>query len=246
MLFGLFWGDWTILILLPGLLISLVAELRVKTTVSRYAAVPLRPGMTGAAVAERILQSNGIYDVGIGRVPGRLTDHYDPASKTLYLSEIVFAGNSVAAVGVAAHEAGHALQHAKGYAPLRLRTVLVPVCNFGARLSMPLFFIGVLFSYALSFADTASLLGLSLMTAGVCAFSLSVLFQLVTLPVEFNASRRAMRCLSHSGTMSEEELTGARRVLRAAALTYVAALLSGLLFLLRLLVILAGFTGRRR
>ena len=246
MLLGLFWGDWTILILLPGLLISLIAELHVKTTVSRYASVPLRPGMTGAAVADRILQSNGVYDVSVGRIPGQLTDRYDPAAKTLYLSETTFAHNSVAAVGIAAHEAGHALQHAKNYAPLRLRTVLVPICNFGARLSMPLFFIGVLFSYVLSFADTTSVLGLSLMTAGVCFFSLSVLFQLVTLPVEFNASRRAMRCLASSGTMSEEELTGARRVLRAAALTYVAALLSGLLFLLRLLVILAGFAGRRR
>ena len=246
MLFGLFFGDWTLLILLPGLLISLWAELRVKTTVNRYAAVPVRPGMTGAAVAGRILANNGVHDVDIERVRGQLTDHYDPASKTLYLSETTYGYNSVTAVGVAAHEAGHALQHAKGYAPLRLRTVLVPVCNFGARLSMPLFFVGFIFSVWLSYVDVFSTLGFSLMLVGVCAFSLSVLFQLVTLPVEFNASRRAMRCLTNSGTMSEAELAGARRVLHAAALTYVAALLSGLLFLLRLVFIMAGAAGRRR
>lgn len=243
MLFGLFWGDWTLLILLPGFLISLIAELHVKSTVSRYAAVPLQPGMTGAAVAERILHSNGVSDVGVDRVPGHLTDHYDPRSKTLFLSEGVYGSNSVAAVGIAAHEAGHALQHAKGYAPLRLRTVMVPVCNFGARLAMPLFFVGLLLTYVLSLADT---FGESLMLAGIVAFSLSVLFQLVTLPVEFNASRRAMRCLTNSGTMNEAELHGARRVLGAAAWTYVAALLVGLLFLLRLLLILAGVAGRRR
>ncbi len=246
MLFGLFLGDWTLLVLLPGFLVTMWAQLRVRSTVSRYAAVPLRPGMTGAAVADRILQSNGVYNVAIERIPGDLSDHYDPASGTLCLSERVYASNSVAAVGIAAHEAGHALQHAKGYAPLRLRTFLVPVCNFGARLAMPLFFIGMLISYALSYADLASAVGLSLMLAGIAAFSLSVLFQLVTLPVEFNASRRALRCLSGSGTMNDEELRGAGKVLRAAAWTYVASLFTGLLFLLRLLLILAGASGRRR
>lgn len=238
MFFGLFWGDWTILIVLPALIFTLYAQLRVKSAYARGAEVLLRPGMTGEAVARRILDSNGLSDVPVLIIPGELTDHYDPRSKTLSLSEAVYHGNNAAAVGVAAHEAGHALQDAKGYVPLRFRIALVPVCNMGARLAMPLFLIGMIFAGLSYFGDY-------LMLAGIALFSLTVFFQLVTLPVEFNASRRALRCLSGSGTMEQTELRAARRVLSAAALTYVASLAVGLLSLLRLLVI-AGSNSRRR
>jgi Zn-dependent membrane protease YugP len=207
-----------------------------KYTYHIYSQKPAPFGMTGAAVARRILDSNGLRDVRIELVAGHLSDHYDPRSRVLRLSEAVYHSASVAAVGVAAHEAGHALQDAKGYVPLRFRIAIVPVCNIGSRLAMPLFFIGLLLAGLSTVSDW-------LMFAGIAAFSLSVLFQLVTLPVEFNASRRAMRCLAGSGTMNEEQLRGARRVLSAAAMTYVAALAVGLLSLLRLLLI---FGARQR
>ena len=236
MFFGLWW-DWTLILLVPGIVFTLWAQYKVTSNYSRYSSVPLRHGMTGAAVARRILDSNGLSHVPIELVRGHLSDHYDPRKKVLRLSESVYHGNNVAAVGVAAHEAGHALQDARAYAPLRARIALVPVCNIGSGLAMPLFFIGLLIS-GLSF------LGDWFMFAGILAFSLSVLFQLVTLPVEFNASRRALRCLEGSGTMSTQELEGSRRVLSAAAMTYVAALAVGLLSLLRLLLI-AGSRSRR-
>ena len=239
MLFGLFWGDWTLLIILPGFIFSLWAQMRIHSAVARYKAVALRPGMTGAAVARRILDSNGLSHVRIEEVPGELSDHYDPRTEVLRLSATSCHSNSVAAVGIAAHEAGHALQHGKGYPFLRLRMALVPVCNIGSNLAMPLFFIGLLFSY------TVPYLAEPLMLLGIGAYALAVLFQLVTLPVEFNASKRAIRCLSGSGTMNDEELKGARAVLSAAAMTYVAALATGLLSLLRLLLI-AGSHSRRR
>ena len=195
-------------------------------------------GMTGEAAARRILNSNGAYDVDIQLISGHLTDHYDPRTKVLRLSESVYHGNTVAAIGVAAHEAGHAIQDAKHYLPLRFRMAIVPICNIGSHLAFPLFFIGLMFSYMATF-------GGALMFAGIVAFSLSVFFQLVTLPVEFNASRRAIRCLQDSNLLGDEDLKGARKVLSAAALTYVAALAVGLLSLLRLLLI-AGSTRRRK
>lgn len=238
MFFGLFWGDWTILIVLPALIFTIFAQIRVKSAYAKGAEVRLQNGMTGAAVSRRILDSNGLPDVPVLIIQGQLTDHYDPRSQTLSLSEAVYHGNNAAAVGVAAHEAGHALQDAKGYAFLRFRMALVPVCNIGASLAMPLFVLGLFFSWISYFGDY-------LMFAGILLFSLTVFFQLVTLPVEFNASRRAMRCLSGSGTMDKEELRAARKVLTAAALTYVASLAVGLLSLLRLLVI-AGSSRRNR
>lgn len=238
-MFGFFWWDWTLLIVLPGFLLAMWAQMRVRSAYRTGASLPLRPVMTGANVARRILDSNGLSDVAIEMVPGELSDHYDPRARVLRLSSAVYHGNNVAAVGVAAHEAGHALQHGKRYAPLFLRMALVPVCNIGSRLAMPLFFIGLIFAY------TAPLMGEWLMFLGIAAYSLAVVFQLVTLPVEFNASRRAMRCLSASGTMRDDELRGARRVLSAAAMTYVAALAVGLLSILRLLLI-AGSQSRRR
>lgn len=238
-MFGFFWWDWTLLIVLPGFFLSLWAQYKVRSSYRAGAQQILRHGMTGGAVARRILDSNGLSDVSIEMVHGELSDHYDPRSRVLRLSEGVYHGNNVAAVGVAAHEAGHAMQHGKGYLPLKLRSALVPVCNIGSRLAMPLFLIGLLFAYA------APLMGEWLMLLGIGAYSLAIVFQLVTLPVEFNASRRAMRCLTGSHTMNEEELRGSRRVLSAAAMTYVAALAVGLLSVLRLLVI-AGSHSRRR
>lgn len=238
MLFGLFYFDWTILILIPAMLFTVYAQAKVKSAYAAGSAMPLSGVMTGAAVARRMLDANQLHDVRIEMVRGHLTDHYDPRNRVLRLSEQVYHGNNVAAVGVAAHEAGHALQHARGYAPLRLRMAIIPVCNLGSHLAMPLFLVGLLLSGLFVYADW-------LMLAGIAAFSLSVLFQLVTLPVEFNASRRAMRCLEGSGTMGEEQLRGSRRVLSAAAMTYVAALAVGLFSILRLLLI-AGSRSRRR
>ena len=237
-MFGFFWWDFTLLIVLPGIVFTLWAQARVKSTYSTYAGLILRPGMTGGAVARRILDSNGLRDVNIEVVPGQLTDHYDPRHRVLRLSEGSFYGANAAAVGVAAHEAGHALQHGRAYAPLKLRMAMVPVCNLGSNMAMPLFFVGLLLSYTLPSAAS------TLMFLGIAAFSLAVLFQLVTLPVEFNASRRAMRCLAGSGTMSDVELKGTRKVLNAAAMTYVASLAVGLLSLLRLLVIASSRSRR--
>ena len=238
MFFGLFWGDWTILLVIPGLILTLYAQAKVKSAYSMGERMGLPPVMTGATVARRILDSNGLRDVPVELVNGHLSDHYDPRRKVLRLSPAVYHGSNVAAVGVAAHEAGHALQDARGYAFLRFRIALVPVCNIGSALAMPLFIIGLFVAGVAPFADW-------MMLAGILAFSLSVFFQLITLPVEFNASKRALRCLEGSGTMSEEQLRGSRRVLSAAAMTYVAALAVGLLTLLRLLLIAGGSRSRR-
>lgn len=238
-MFGFFWWDWTLLIVLPGFIFAAWAQYKVRSSYQKGSAQLLRPGMTGSAVARRILDSNGLSDVSIEMVAGELTDHYDPRTRVLRLSSAVYHGNNVASVGIAAHEAGHALQHGKQYAPLKLRSAIVPICNIGSNLAMPLFLMGLLISYMSPF------MGEWLMLVGIAAYSLAIVFQLVTLPVEFNASRRAMRCLSGSGTMSDAELKGSRRVLTAAAMTYVAALAVGLLSVLRLLVI-AGSHSRRR
>ncbi len=236
-MFGLFWFDWTLLIVIPGFVLTLWAQYKVKSAFERYSQAALPRFMTGAAVARRILDSNGLHHVPVEPVRGHLSDHYDPRHKVLRLSESVYHSNSVAAVGVAAHEAGHALQDAKGYVPLRFRIALVPACNIGSRLAMPLFLIGLLLAGIGPMSEW-------LMLAGIAAFSLSVFFQLVTLPVEFNASRRAMRCLEGSGTMNDSQLKGAKKVLSAAAMTYVAALAVGLLSLLRLLLIAQRYSRR--
>ena len=238
-MFGFFYFDWTLIIVFPALLFTLWAQYRVQSSYKKYSAVPLPHVMTGASVARRILDANGLSDVPVQIVRGHLSDHYDPRARVLRLSEAVYHGNNVAAVGVAAHEAGHALQHGKNYVPLRFRMAIIPVCNIGSGLAMPLFIIGLFMAGFSSFADW-------LMLAGIAAFSLSVFFQLVTLPVEFNASRRAMRCLEGSGTMSGEQLRGSRRVLTAAAMTYVAALAVGLLSLLRLVILAASVSSSRR
>lgn len=226
-----YWFDWTYLLVIAGLALSLIASANVKNTFQHYERIRSRSGLTGAMAAERVLHSAGIYDVSIQRISGELTDHYDPRSKTLRLSESTYGSNSIAAVCVAAHECGHAVQDQIHYGPLVLRSTLVPLANFGSNLSWPIFFVGLITSIE------------PLVTIGIALFSLAVLFQLVTLPVEFNASARALRLLESGHMLGEEELLGGRKVLRAAALTYVASLAASILQLLRL-IILAG--GRRK
>jgi len=226
--------DPTYFLVLIGVVLSLLASARVKSTFNKYSQMRNSRGMTGAQAAEQVLHGAGIYDVRIEHVRGNLTDHYDPRSKVLRLSDSVYGQTSVAAVGVAAHECGHAIQHAKGYGPLKFRSVLVPVANFGAKIAWPLILIGLLINSESSWL---------LLQAGIIAFSLAVLFQIVTLPVEFNASKRAIRVLADRGIMFGEEIVAAKKVLSAAALTYVAGAASSILQLLRL-IILTG--GRRR
>ncbi len=232
--YGFYYYDPTIIFALIGLVLSLLASARVSATFSKYSKVRSYSGMTGAMAAERILRSQGINDVRIERVSGKLSDHYDPRSKVLRLSDSTYADSSVAAVGVAAHECGHAIQHAKGYGPLALRSVLVPVANIGSNLGYILVILGLIFT-----TNSSNIL----ITIGLIAFSTAVLFQIVTLPVEFNASSRAMVLLDQNGILGEEELKQTRKVLNAAAMTYVAAAATSILQLLRLIII-AG--GRRR
>lgn len=230
-MYGYYWRfDPTYLLIIIGMLLSLAASAKLKSTFAVYRGRRCASGLTGAEAARRILNAAGITDVQIVPVRGSLTDHYDPRSKTVRLSEDIYGQTSLAAVGVAAHECGHAIQHHIAYAPLSIRSALVPVANFGSTLSWPLFFAGLIFSIQ------------PLLTLGIVLFSFAVLFQLVTLPVEFNASSRALHMLESTGILSRDENSGARKVLRAAALTYVAALASSILQLLRL-IILAG--GRR-
>lgn len=230
-MYGYYWRfDPTYLLIIIGMLLSLAASAKLKSTFAVYRGRRSASGLTGAEAARRILNAAGITDVQIVPVSGSLTDHYDPRSKTVRLSEDIYGQTSLAAVGVAAHECGHAIQHHIDYAPLSIRSALVPMANFGSTLSWPLFFAGLIFSIQ------------PLLTLGIVLFSFAVLFQLVTLPVELNASSRALHMLESTGILSRDENSGVRKVLRAAALTYVAALASSILQLLRL-IILAG--GRR-
>ena len=230
--FGLFWGDWTILIVLPAMIFAIWAQMNVSSTFDKYSKQATHSGRTAAQAARALLDANGLHDVGIAQVRGHLSDHYDPRKKMLFLSDSVYNSQSAAAVGVACHEAGHAIQDAVGYAPLKLRMGMVPVCNIGSNLAMPLCIIGLLF------AGTAS--GGYLMFAGIACFSLATLFQLVTLPVEFNASRRALEGMQDNHLLYDDEIDMAEKTLRAAALTYVAALATSLLSLLRLIIIANG------
>ena len=243
MFFGLFWGDWTILLLVPAMIFALWAQFKVQSTFKKYDRVMSTKNLTGADAARRILDANGLYDVKVEYVRGHLNDHYDPRTNVIRLSDATFGSVSVAAIGVAAHEAGHAVQHATGYAPIRLRQAIVPVTRFGSALAMPLFLIGLLL---VGFGSVDSVIGEYLMFGGIVLFSLSTLFQLVTLPVEFNASSRAVKVLEGSGMLDSREVDGARAVLSAAAMTYVAALATSLAYLLRFILIAAGASGRRR
>ena len=218
-----FYYDWTMFLVIPGLLLGLYAQFKVKSTFDRYSRVWTKSGLTAEAAARMLLSRGGSTNVTISRVNGSLTDHYDPSSKTLRLSDSVYGSDSVAAVGVAAHECGHALQEHDGYGLLKLRTALVPVVNIGSSLYLPIFMAGLLFSWE------------PLQMVGILCFGLTLLFSLVTLPVEINASKRALGMLE--GVLDAEELQGAKAVLSAAALTYLASVISSALQLLRLILI---------
>jgi len=225
--------DSTYILVLIGVILSLAASAKVKTTFAKYSRVKSISGLTGATAAERLLQASGIYDVQIERVSGKLSDHYDPRTKVLRLSDEVYSQNSLAAIGVAAHECGHAIQHENSYIPLKLRGALVPVANIGSMAAWPLIIIGL-------FLGGSQLL----IDIGIILFSAAVLFQIVTLPVEFNASSRAIARLGETGILSGEELKQSKKVLDAAALTYVAAAAATILQLLRLILLFGG--GRNR
>ncbi len=230
--YGFFGFDPTMILVLIGVVLSMAASSRVNSTYAKYSRVRSMTGMTGAEAARQLLNSQGIYDVQIRKVAGSLTDHYDPRTKVVNLSEAVYDSASVAAIGVAAHECGHAMQDFEAYAPLRIRGAIVPVVNIGAQLSWPMILLGLFFGGV----------GSPLINLGNILFSLSVLFQLVTLPVEFNASARAVRLLNTMGILHGEEVGYTRQVLGAAALTYVAAAAGSILQLLRLIIL---FGGRR-
>lgn len=225
-----YYYDPTMILVLIGAMLSMWASSRVQSTFSKYSKVRSMTGMTGAEAAKRLLNSQGIYDVTVRSVPGQLTDHYDPRNKTLNLSEAVYGSASVASIGVAAHECGHAIQDNVGYAPLKLRGAFVPIANFGGKISIPLILIGLLIGFT------------PFIEVGIWMFVLVVLFQVITLPVEFNASSRAVRILGETGILQDSELEHTKKVLGAAALTYVAAVAASVLQLLRLIIL---FGGRR-
>lgn len=231
--------DPTYILVLIGAVLCMLASSRVNSTYSKYSRVRSRSGMTGARAAEKILSMSGIHDVQIQHVSGDLTDHYDPRNKVLRLSDTVYESQSVAAIGVAAHECGHAVQHHKGYLPLKIRSALVPAANIGSRLGLPLVILGLILGIGFELPGGGYF---SLAAIGVWVFALSVLFQIVTLPVEFNASGRALKMLGDYGIMGDDEVDDCKKVLGAAALTYVAAAASAILQLLRLLLL----SGRRR
>ena len=230
---GMGWGfDGTYVLIILAFLISALVSAKMNATFSKYSKVRSYCGMTGAQAAQRILSSAGIYDVRIEHVSGKLTDHYDPSNKVLRLSDAVYGNTSIAAIGVAAHECGHAVQHARNYVPLSVRSAIVPVANFGSQLSWPLFLAGLIFSFR------------PLLMIGILLFCAALLFQIVTLPVAFNASARALRMLDETGIMGRQEIRGTKKVLRAAAMTYVAAVIGSLLQLLRLLILSGAFRKR--
>ena len=228
-----------LIIVAPFVLLSLLASLMVNVTFKRYSALETVRGITGAEAARLVLRENGVTGVGIARCAGKLSDHFDPRDNTIYLSEDVYDGRSAAACGVAAHEAGHAVQFAEEYAPMRLRSALVPVTNIGSSIGMWLIMIGIILCFL-------GEIFVYVAYAGILLFSLTAIFQLVTLPVEFNASRRALSAITETGSFTEDEQRGARKVLTAAAMTYVAALAVSLAQILRLLLIVAQASGRRR
>jgi len=220
-----FFYDPTFILLIPAALLALYAQYKVKSTYSKYSKVPSASGLTGAFAGRKLLNEAGLYDVPVEPIAGELTDNYDPRSKTLHLSRDIYGSDSVAAIGIAAHEVGHAIQHARDYSPLQLRNQIVPIANFGTTLAFPLFFIGFIFTLPM------------LMDIGIILFSIAVGFTLLTLPVEFNASSRAIKILSTGQYLTQDELAQAKKVLSAAALTYVAATAMAVMNLLRLIIL---------
>jgi Zn-dependent membrane protease YugP len=220
-----YYFDWTYILVIVGALLSLLASWNVKSSYNRYARIANMRGLTGAEAARRILEANNVMNVQVQHVRGELTDHYDPRTQTVNLSDSVYNSTSVAALGVAAHECGHVMQHETGYVPLQIRTALVPAANIGSRFGIYIVILGLILAFE------------PLTTIGIWVFSLAVLFQIVTLPVEFDASRRALSMLEGYGMMGQEEVGGARKVLTAAALTYVAAAAASVMSLVRLLIL---------
>ncbi|MEA4972854.1 MAG: zinc metallopeptidase [Candidatus Metalachnospira sp.] len=232
-----YYFDWTYMVMvLPAIILAIAAQNKVTSTFNKYSRSYSRTGMTGAEAARRIMELNGIYDVSVEKISGNLTDHYDPGKKVLRLSDNVYSSTSISAIGVAAHETGHAIQHANGYAFLSLRTIMVPIANISSRLAMPLVFLGILFGFSSHMTNP-------FINLGIILFGLSVVFTIITLPVEFNASKRAIACLDESQILVGSELDGAKKVLSAAAMTYVAATIVALANFLRLILI---FGNRRR
>ena len=228
--------DLTYLIMvMPFVILSIWASSNVNSTFKRYSKVYSRRGLTGAQAAEQVLKNNGVYNVRIERISGNLTDHFDPKANVIRLSDNVYGNTSAAAIGVSCHEAGHAVQYAQDYAPIKLRAAIIPVTNIGSMLAMPLIVLGLVLNFMTEFSYTFVYIGIG-------CFGLSLLFQLITLPVEFNASHRAVAAISGAGLLDKQELDGAKKILRAAALTYVAAAAVSLMQLLRLILI---FGGRR-
>lgn len=233
--FGFYYFDYTYFVfIVPALIITMIAQFRVKSTFQKYSRIATAKSMTGAQAADSVARFGGALGVQVQHISGNLTDNFDPRNNTISLSDNVYGSTTIAAVGVAAHEAGHAIQNAKGYFPNKIRTVLVPVTNIGSRLAMPLVIVGLLLPVQYDFV----------VTVGIALYSLAVLFQLVTLPVEFNASFRAIRALDESGIMYPDELEGAKKVLTAAAMTYLAASFTAIMSLLRLLIIAGNRRGR--
>lgn len=237
--YGYYYGfDWTYLYLvLPCVLLSLWASHNVNSTFRKYSNQYSLRRLTGAEAAQRVLSANGVHGVRIERISGNLTDHFDPQTNVIRLSDSVYGNTSTAAIGVACHEAGHAVQYAQGYAPIKLRAAIIPITNFGSKIAMPLILAGILFSTFGTMSDT-------LVYLGIACFGFSLVFQLVTLPVEFNASHRALQAIASADLLTEEEQRGAKKTLTAAALTYVAATAVALAQLLRLIAIFGR--GRRR
>ncbi|HAN44272.1 MAG TPA: peptidase [Ruminococcaceae bacterium] len=223
--------QYYVILVLPAILLATFAQIMVKTTFGKYNSQPSARGLTGAQVARQILDDHGLYNVAVERVSGQLTDHYDPSANVVRLSDSVYSSTSIGAIGVAAHETGHAVQHSAGYIPVKIRTAIIPVTNIGSSLSVPLIFAGVIFSIE------------QLITLGILLFATVAVFQLVTLPVEFNASSRALKTLESRNILYDDEMNGAKRVLSAAAMTYVAALIVTAAQLLRLVLL---YGGRRR
>ena len=236
--YGYYYGfDWTYLVLvLPCMIFSLIASASVNSTFKKYSQQYSQRRLTGAEAARRVLAHNGVSGVRIERVAGNLTDHYDPRTNVIRLSDSVYDSTSTAAIGVAAHEAGHAVQYAVDYAPIKMRAAIIPLTNFGSRLAMPLILAGILLTFLGEFSTM-------LVYLGIAAFGLSFVFQLITLPVEFNASRRAIRAIEDAQLLTHEEQKGAEKTLKAAAMTYVAAMAVALAQLLRLIML---FDNRRR
>lgn len=232
-----------LLILIPFLLLSAWASAKVNSTYAKFDGVPNASHMTGYDTAVRLLNRNGVRGISVNRVNGRLTDHYNPAKAQVNLSQSTFGSASIAAVAVAAHEIGHVMQKEKGYAPYKLRSVLVPVANIGSRLALPLILVGILLE--LLFYATPTYIGQWFLYAGIAFYSLSTIFMLVTLPVEFNASSRAKKMLVAEGILTESEIPGASKVLSAAAMTYVASMLVSLVYFLRMLLVVLSFTRRK-